>query len=276
MSYLTTSDGIKLFYYDSKKDAPTILFIHGLKITFERMKPFMEEFQEKYRIVFYSQRGHDKSDANTLHMNVKRLGQDLNDVIEQLKLKDVILIGHSLGASTIFSYVDQFGCDKIKAIVPIDMSPCCKNLPDWQGGLGQGKWTEEDFLADMDRMFDDIGYGSYYVLKEITNPKYRDLPEEKIPETIAALRGTLSPYTMVSFWWSLYRVDYRETISKITVPFFYIMPEFPLYNMVVVNFYKDHVKGEFGYAHDFPGTTHNIVFETPKELANAIKAFLEK
>lgn len=53
------------------------------------------------------------------HMNVQRLGQDMHDIIEYLDLKDVIAIGHSMGAATIFSYVNQFGCGKLKKIVAV-------------------------------------------------------------------------------------------------------------------------------------------------------------
>ena len=34
-------------------------------------------------------------------------------------------------------------------------------------------------------------------------------------------------YTMASLWYSLFRTDQRPAISKINVPFLYIMPETP-------------------------------------------------
>ena len=72
-------------------------------------------------------------------MNVKTLGQDMHEIIENLDLKDVVVIGHSMGAATIFSYVNQFGCDKLKKIIAVDMSPYLRNTV-WKGGIGQGNW----------------------------------------------------------------------------------------------------------------------------------------
>ena len=52
------------------------------------------------------------------------------------------------------------------------------------------------------------------------------------------------------------------------------MPEFPLYNMETVNFYKNNVKGKFQLENNFPKTTHLILQEKPKEVADCVKKFL--
>ena len=95
-------------------------------------------------------------------MNVKTLAQDLNELIEYLDLKDIIIIGHSLGAATIYNYINQFGCSKLKGVVAVDMSPYLRNYG-WKGGIGQGKWTDEDFLTDLDGFFDDIGKANWRI-----------------------------------------------------------------------------------------------------------------
>ena len=46
--------------------------------------------------------------------------------------------------------------------------------------------------------------------------------------------------------------------------------------MVAVNFYKDNVKNEFVLEKDFPNTTHTILMEKPKEVAEKIKQFIKK
>lgn len=94
------------------------------------------------------------------------------------------------------------------------------------------------------------------------------------PETVVHLAGC-DTYTMASLWYSLFRSDQRPTIGKISVPFLYIMPETPLYSMVTVDFYKANVKSDFVLEKDFPGTTHTILMEKPKEVAERVKAFLE-
>ena len=53
------------------------------------------------------------------------------------------------------------------------------------------------------------------------------------------------------------------------------MPDFPLYSMETVNFYKDNVKGKFKLENNFPKTTHMILMEQPKEVAESIIKFIQ-
>ncbi len=276
MPYLVMKDGTNIYYEDyGNNNGETLLFCHGLASSHLELKNFINEFKNEYRCICYDQRGHCASDKTQKHMNVKTLGQDLNEIIEYFDLKDVSVIGHSMGAASIFSYVNQFGCNRLKRIVAVDMTPYMRNTV-WEGGIGLGKWTDEDFLCDLDRIFDDLGYGAWVITKELMNPALAKLPPEEEPKMIQLCRTeNLTPYSMASLWYSLFRTDQRSAIDKITVPFLYIMPETPLYSMVTVNFYKEHVKNKFVLEKDFPGTTHTILMEKPVESAERVKAFLK-
>ena len=85
----------------------------------------------------------------------------------------------------------------------------------------------------------------------------------------------IDPFIMVGFWYALFRLDQRNFIKKIDVPFLYIMPDFPLYSMETVNFYKDNVKGKCKLENNFPKTTHLILMEQPKEVAESVIKFIQ-
>lgn len=266
-------DGVKIYYEDHGK-GETILFCHGLNSSHLKIKNFIDEFKGNYRTVFYDHRGHESSDKATIHMNIKTLGQDLHELIESLDLHEVTLIGHSMGAATIFSYVNQFGCDRLKRIVVADMSPYMRNTV-WEGGIAQGKWTDEDFMQDLERIFDDVGAAGWYITKNMMNPALKSTPAELDDAMIALCGKGINTFTMASLWFSLYRTDQRPAIEKITVPLLYIMPEIPLYSMVTVNYIKDHVKSDFVLEKDFPNTTHIILVQAPHEVAEKVKAFIQ-
>ena len=132
MPYFAASDLTKIYYEDTG-NGETILFAHGLGSSHFELKPFIDHFRKDYRCVCYDHRGHGASEHPKIHMNVKRLGQDMHELIEYLGLKDITLIGHSMGAATIFSYVNQFVCGKLKRIVDVDMTPYMRNTV-WEGG----------------------------------------------------------------------------------------------------------------------------------------------
>ena len=53
------------------------------------------------------------------------------------------------------------------------------------------------------------------------------------------------------------------------------MPEFPLYSMETVNFYKNNVQGKFVLENNIKNTTHLILMEKPVEVAQSIKKFIK-
>ena len=274
MPYMTTSDGVKI-YYEDHGQGETLLFSHGMNSSHLRIKNFIDDFKGDYRLVCYDHRGHGASERASINMNLQRLGRDLRELIEALELDDVTAIGHSMGGSTIFSYVNQFGCERLKRIVDVDMSPCGRNS-DWSGGIAQGRWTDEDFMRDMDRIFESPGRADWYLDKTMINPKLSNTPAEMENAMIALCGQGLDALTMASMWFSLYRTDLRPAMEKITVPLLYVMPETPLFTMECVDYIRDHVKGGFTLEKDFPGTTHSILVEAPRQVAERVKAFIRE
>ena len=272
MPFLAMSDLTKIYYEDSGS-GETILFAHGLGSSHFELKNFIDEFKSDYRCVCYDHRGHGASDKAQFHMNIKRLGQDMNELIEYLDLKNITVIGHSMGAATIFSYVNQFGCSRLKRIVSVDMTPYMRNTV-WEGGILRGKWTDEDFLNFFDYAFDDIGSALWNFVK-LMNPSAADIPSQFEEGMKALSRASQDPLTFASLWYSLFRTDQRDVMQKINVPFLYIMPENGLYSMVTADFIRNNVKGGFTLAKDFPGTSHLILMEKPHESAEYIKKFMK-
>ena len=273
MPYLTMSDGVKLYYEESGR-GETIVISHGMNSSHLVIKEFIDQFKGNYRLVCYDHRGHGASDRATKHMNLQTLARDLRELILGLELDNVTVIGHSMGGSTIFSYVNQFGCERLKRIVDVDMSPCGRNS-DWRGGIAQGRWSDEDFMRDMDRIFDSPGYAEWYLDKTMMSPALASTPPEYEDAMVALCGQGLDALTMASMWFSLYRTDFRPMLDKITVPFLYVMPETPLFTMECVEYLREKIRGEFCLENDFPGTTHSILVQAPRQVAERVKAFIK-
>lgn len=279
MPYITTQDGTRLYYEDrpAKKrenaSSQDILVIHGLGSSHYDLAQFIDDLNETHRVVFYDQRGHADSDRANAHLNVRTLGQDLNEVIEQLDLSGITAVGHSMGAAAIFSYVNQFGTARLARIGIADMSPYLRN-DGWAGGIGQGRWTDEDFMRDLDRLFDDAAFGSWYIAKMLMNPNLQGMPENEEATAIEGMRASADPLAFPALWFSLFRADQRPAMAKIDVPVLYLMPETPLYSHVNTDFIASQVKAGFTLEEDFPGTTHLILSEAPHETAAAVERFI--
>ena len=71
--------------------------------------------------LYYEVRGNS---SKGLHgITIKQFACDVYDLINYLDLKDVVLMGWSMGGPILLSYFNQFGQEQIKGLGLIDMTP---------------------------------------------------------------------------------------------------------------------------------------------------------
>lgn len=113
---------VELFYEDYGK-GDTVIFIPGLTCTTEFFKYNLEVLANNNRIISYDPRSQGKSTITEQGNNFAQRGRDLAAFIGALKLDNVVIAGWSLGAYDAYAYFEQFGLDKVRAFINIDMSP---------------------------------------------------------------------------------------------------------------------------------------------------------
>ena len=103
-----------------KKDAPSILFIHGWSQTHMTWTAQKEsELAKRYRLVAFDLRGHGMSDApkeEAAYTNSKAWADDVHAVIKQLDLRKPTLVGWSYGGVVITDYLATYGDKNVAAI----------------------------------------------------------------------------------------------------------------------------------------------------------------
>ena len=118
----TTSDEVRLVY-DDEGDGSPFLLVHGYdgnRAHWEFQRDVL--LAAGHRVVALDQRGHGASDKPQHGQRVTRLGQDLRELIENLDLDDITLVGHSMGVSVSLAMFSISGFDRIKRFVAIDRS----------------------------------------------------------------------------------------------------------------------------------------------------------
>ncbi len=120
--YVTVDTNVEIHYLEKGEGDP-IIFIPGLTFSGEIFKAQLEHFSEKYRAIAIDPRGQGLSTKGNYGNNYVTHGQDLAKFIEALGLENVVLVGWSTGNLDTWSYIEQFGTEKLKAAVTIDMSP---------------------------------------------------------------------------------------------------------------------------------------------------------
>ncbi len=117
--YFTTSDGVRLHYLEAGS-GPAIVFVPGWTNPAWIWEPQIRHFSKKYRVVALDPRSQGESEQVTEGHYPERRAQDVKELIEQLQLAPVVVVGFSMGVTEVLSYVDQFGTDLLSGVVLVD------------------------------------------------------------------------------------------------------------------------------------------------------------
>lgn len=233
MPFFITEDHVKLYYEDRGKGRPVIL-IHGLTANRRHFRKQVPVLSREYRVIACDLRGHGDSDRPKDGLTLPRLAKDLSELIAYLDLKDVTLVGWSLGGHVIFEYVKQFQCQNLHKIATIDMAPKLMKADDWTYGLrgisgNFGDFTHQDNLLLMSVMSDNWEQYSAMLIPRLFNrshvePGVNIFIDPYFPwkDDLAwlyeeARRNT--PHVILFLWISMMMQDYRPQLGEITVPF---------------------------------------------------------
>lgn len=117
---LRTADEVTLRYTDTGGDGIPLVLLHGWGQTSAMFHHQVDEFGASRRVIAYDMRGHGASDAPRHGYRIARLAADLRDVLDGLCVDRADLLGWSMGASVIWSYLELFGASRVRQLVFVD------------------------------------------------------------------------------------------------------------------------------------------------------------
>lgn len=125
MSYVTTTDGVEIFYKDwGPKDAQPIVFHHGWPLSSDDWDAQMMFFVLKgYRVVAHDRRGHGRSSQVSEGHDMDHYAADAAAVYEHLGLRNAVHIGHSTGGGEVVRYVVKHGAGKVATAILVSAVP---------------------------------------------------------------------------------------------------------------------------------------------------------
>jgi 3-oxoadipate enol-lactonase len=103
---------------DGGEGEPSLVFVHGLGSELETWRPVLDRVRTSHRAVAYDQRGHGESDASD-HYTVAALADDLERVVDALKLSRFWLIGHSFSGTVVSAYAARHK-DRAAGLIYLD------------------------------------------------------------------------------------------------------------------------------------------------------------
>lgn len=124
------SGGVTLHAIDEGEGHPLIM-IPGWSQSAAEFGRNISALAKNRRVIALDMRGHGDSSKPDGGYRIQRLAKDLEEVIAELGFTSVDVLGHSMGSSVIWSYLDLFGPRHLRKFVVVDQAPMVAALPGW-------------------------------------------------------------------------------------------------------------------------------------------------
>ncbi len=210
------SNGISLKYTDSGGEGQTVVLIHGWPLSGASWSEQVPALTDAgYRVVTYDRRGFGDSDKPGTGYDYDTFAADLKGLLDGLDLRDVTLVGFSMGGGEIARYIGAYGEDRLKSVVFAAAVPpyLLKTDDNPEGGLGQ---------ADVDGMQQAARDDREGFLDGFTSDFFSAGGELKVTEAQRQEALTLAAQAddagLVDCIAAFGTTDFRQDLSKVTVP----------------------------------------------------------
>lgn len=212
MGYITVgnenSTPIELYYEDQGSGQPVVL-IHGYPLdghSWERQT--RELLAQGYRVITYDRRGFGQSSKVNAGYDYDTFAADLNTVLETLDLRDVVLVGFSMGTGELARYVGIYGHERVAKLAFLaSLEPFLVQRDDNPEGVPQDVFDGIEAAAKADRFawFTDF-YKNFYNLDENLGSR---ISQEAVTGSwnVAIGSAPVAAYAVVSSWIEDFRSD---------------------------------------------------------------------
>ncbi|MES1925561.1 alpha/beta hydrolase [Salinisphaera sp. T31B1] len=167
MGYVTTTDGVDIFYKDwGPRDAPVIFFHHGWPLSADDWDAQMMFFlAEGYRVIAHDRRGHGRSSQVWDGHDMDHYADDVAAVVQHLGVQGAVHVGHSTGGGEVIHYVARHDEDNVaKAVLISAVPPLMVKTDANPDGLDQSVF--DDFQAQVAtnraQFYYDVPAGPFY------------------------------------------------------------------------------------------------------------------
>jgi non-heme chloroperoxidase len=165
MSEITAHSGllskVKVHVEDSGGPGRPVVLIHGWPLSGESWSEQVSVLQAAgFRTVAYDRRGFGRSDKPRSGYDYDTLTDDLAAVLDEFDLRDVTLVGFSMGGGEVARYVTKYGEERLRSVVFAAAVPpyLAKSDDNPDGPLDRATADEMEsgLKGDRDAFFDDF------------------------------------------------------------------------------------------------------------------------
>ncbi|KRF32298.1 alpha/beta fold hydrolase [Nocardioides sp. Soil805] len=202
------STPIELYYEDQGSGQPVVL-IHGYPLnghSWERQT--RELLAEGYRVITYDRRGFGSSSKVGTGYDYDTFAADLHILMENLDLRDVVLVGFSMGTGELARYVARHGHERVAKLAFLaSLEPFLPVRDDNPDGVPQEVFDGIEAAARGDRY---AWYGEFFAnFYNLDENLGQRISQEAVTASwnVAISSAPVAAHAVVSSWIEDFRAD---------------------------------------------------------------------
>ena len=207
---------VRLHIEDSGGEGRPVVLIHGWPLSGASWAAQVGSLRDAgYRVITYDRRGFGDSEKPVDGFDYDTLAADLAGLLEDHDLRDVTLVGFSMGGGEVARYVGKYGEDRLHSAVFASAVPpyLMKTDDNPEGPLtpAKAKEKEEGLKADRGKFFDEFTkafFSAKGVLK-VSETQRQEAIAMCLQSDQAAALGCMKAFATT---------DFREDLEKVSVP----------------------------------------------------------
>ncbi len=200
---------IDLYYEDHGAGKPVIL-IHGYPLngaSWEKQVPALLE--AGHRVITYDRRGFGKSSQPTIGYDYDTFTDDLRTLITHLDLREVALVGFSMGGGEVARYVGKYGSEGVRKAVILSGVP-----PYLLEGVPQSAFDGLEAAARADRYaFFTEFFKNFYNTDVLLGKRVSQAAVDASMSTAIA-SSAFATVACIPTW----HTDFRADVGRIDIP----------------------------------------------------------
>lgn len=210
--YITVAENVRIFAQDWGSGKP-LVFIPGWPFDHRCYEyQFTQLTQHGFRCIGIDMRGYGRSDRPWGHYNYDIFADDIQAVLEHLKIKNAMLIGHSMGGAIALHYVARHGNKHVSQLTLCGAAaPIWTQRADYPYGFTKETVNEMIDLCYTDRAQLLVNFGKdFFRTPTALSPA--------LSNWFHSIAMDASAYATAMCMIALRDTDLRNELSKVTVP----------------------------------------------------------
>jgi pimeloyl-ACP methyl ester carboxylesterase len=226
-------------------------------------------------VIAVDQRSHGESQKVSYGLKISRLSRDLYEFLTELDPSDVALLGHSMGASVIWCYIDLFGPERLSKIILVDQPPFITSNPHWT----HQELEDSGAVCTAQQVFDDVAAfrseEAEQLTRQIIDGMVTKQATSEMREWIVQCNLKMPRDLAATLAYNNSHADWRDLVPRIKLPTLIISGRASAIPWKSQEWIHRQIKGsQFEVFEESEGGQHFMFIENPEKFNRLVMEYL--